>query len=314
MKLKFYALIAIVLVLIYQTSYAYVVIKNDTLISILQNQGFGESYQELLPLINEVKELNHPKFQDRSVDLIFAGEEIVLPRQATPIPIPSPTPTITPPPSPIQSPAPVVEYIGEVTKIRTKLNLQRDNVNQEIEATLGVLTGDELKTSSTGKAELDFKDKSSYILGPGTRFVVTEFKYQTNPVRKFIARLNLFFGSIVTKSGEIGKKENDIFELNTPDTTLGIRGTEYAVRVCKGEDCGQLKGTSAAVREGAIYVETVDGTLDIPEGKLVQIESPQSSPVVRSIPEGYFDLDINPNQISISWWQQAIDYVNSFIE
>ncbi len=312
MKLKIYALISTVLILLYQTSYAYIVVKNDTLISILEKQGYEGSYKELLPTLEEVKKLNANKFDQRSLDLIYEGEELILPSLTTPTPLPSPTPTFMPTPSP--SPTPVVEFIGEVKKIKTKLNLQRNDITNEVDVTAGILSGDELNTSNTGKAELDFKDKSSYILGPSTRFVVSEFKYDTNPVRQFIARLNLFFGSIITKSGEIGKDEQDVFELKTPETTLGIRGTEYAVRVCETDDCGELKGTSAAVREGTIYVSTKEGTLDIPEGKLVQIESPESAPVVRSIPEGYFDLDKKLNEISIPWWQKAIDFINEYIE
>ncbi len=65
-------------------------------------------------------------------------------------------------------------------------------------------------------------------------------------------------GSLKKVTGKIGKLTEDVYELRTPVASVGVRGTEYALRVFQSRGCG---GTVDA--DDGFYLEVIKGLVDV---------------------------------------------------
>jgi hypothetical protein len=87
-----------------------------------------------------------------------------------------------------------------------------------------------LKTSAKGTMGVTFKDNSVMSFGPDTEVTVDEYLYSP-------AKGDLKFGASMSKgalnvvSGTIAKLKPDAVSLKTPTGTIGVRGTNFAVKV-----------------------------------------------------------------------------------
>jgi hypothetical protein len=87
-----------------------------------------------------------------------------------------------------------------------------------------------LKTGAKGTMGVTFKDNSVMSFGPDTEVTVDEYLYSP-------AKGDLKFGASMSKgalnvvSGAIAKLKPDAVSLKTPTGTIGVRGTNFAVKV-----------------------------------------------------------------------------------
>jgi len=282
----------------------------DTLLKLLKDEGFKGEYKDLLVQLDEIKTLNNDRFGGKSLDLIYPGEAIILPTvYVEPEPEPEPEPIPEPVVEPVAVAEPTPDYVGKAKLGRSQAELIRENESQVLANVVDLITQDKIKTDTLGRAAVELNDNSRYVVGPNSEFVIEDFRYSPSKTESFIAKLNLLVGAISVKTGKIGKKSKDVYEFKTPAATVGVRGTEYTVRYCAGDECGDLKGTTAAVKNGAITIDTPQGEVEVPKGKFVQVEAPGSSAIISDIPEGYFDLDRSATDVKLSWFQRIRRYI-----
>ena len=94
--------------------------------------------------------------------------------------------------------------------------------------------GDVLSTSGGGSAIVRMQDGTRMTLRPGTDLVIESFKFRANASDNSML-LQLFTGGLRTITGLISKNAPDAAKLRTKTTTVGIRGTDFDVRICEGE-------------------------------------------------------------------------------
>lgn len=275
----------------------------DTLIKLLNSEGFHGKFKDVYPQLEEIKDANAPRFKSANLDLIYPGEKLIIPT----VPLP-------PKPEPEPEPEPEPDYVGNAKLGLSQTELVRESTTSVINQEVGLLEKDLLRTNENGQVEISLNDQSKYLLGPNSEFLVEQFQYSPSNSEKFIAKLNLLVGMIKITTGKIGKKKDDVYELNTPLVALGVRGTEYAVRYCQGDSCGDLVGTTAAVKEGAIVVNTSSGPVDIPAGKFAQVESANAEVRIADIPEGFFDPSFSPSDIKLSWIDKTKNFFGNLFK
>ena len=76
--------------------------------------------------------------------------------------------------------------------------------------------------------------------------------------------MSLLAGGIRTLTGRIGKTRRDAYLMNTPTASIGVRGTDYELRLCAG-DCpaGSPDGLYLGVTEGQIEARNEAGTFGL---------------------------------------------------
>ena len=97
-------------------------------------------------------------------------------------------------------------------------------------ANMRLRQGDTVKTGTNSSAGLIFEDDTVVALGSNSEMSIDKFLF--NPADKelsFIARLIRGTFSFIT--GQIAKLAPKQVSLETPDATLGVRGTKFLVKI-----------------------------------------------------------------------------------
>ena len=145
---------------------------------------------------------------------------------------------------------------------------------------LSVMVGDTVVTGSGGYVRMEMSDGSELVLRPDSQLKVESYAFtQAKPAEDNFV-FSMLKGGLRTVTGLIGKRGNrDAYEVRTATATIGIRGTQYDMRVCQA-NCGALAdGTYLAVRFGAIQTSNAQGTLAVAAGQVAFVP-PQRPPVI----------------------------------
>jgi hypothetical protein len=90
--------------------------------------------------------------------------------------------------------------------------------------------GDSIRTGPKSQAGLIFDDDTVVSLGSDSEMAIEQFIF--DPAKNnlsFVTRL--FKGTFSFISGQIAKLAPDQIRLETPDATLGVRGTKFLVKI-----------------------------------------------------------------------------------
>jgi hypothetical protein len=136
--------------------------------------------------------------------------------------------------------------------------------------------GDVLVTEENSTAVLAFTDGGKVALRPNTRFGIQRYRFVEALPAQDSGFFSLLAGGLRTVTGAIGKrKDREAYRMQAATATIGIRGTEYTARLCKGkDDCGSeataqksapaarlagLQGTVTATTENGSKRTLADG-------------------------------------------------------
>ncbi|MEO0367483.1 MAG: FecR family protein [Pseudomonadota bacterium] len=97
-----------------------------------------------------------------------------------------------------------------------------------------VKVGDIVNTATKSFAVIKMIDNTKLTLKPNTTVVLGEFNMKEG---KEEACINLVKGGLRTVTGLIGERKPDSFHVDTPVASIGIRGTDFIVRICAEGEC-----------------------------------------------------------------------------
>lgn len=97
-----------------------------------------------------------------------------------------------------------------------------------------VMEGDVINTANKSFAVIRMLDNTKLTLKPNTTIAVGAFDTTEG---KESGCINLVKGGLRTVTGLIGEKRPEAFQVDTPVASIGIRGTDFTVRICTDEEC-----------------------------------------------------------------------------
>jgi hypothetical protein len=153
---------------------------------------------------------------------------------------------------------------------------------QALPAAVGttVIAGDTLRVGPQSNAQVRFTDDSVVALGPDSAFRVSEYAYESVSTSAQRVVFTLVAGGMRTVTGLIGKANVGNYRLQTPVAALGIRGTGFsACQDCTSTDGEFLPGTSVSFSEGAGYLRTDAGELELVAGQSAYARDATSLPI-----------------------------------
>jgi hypothetical protein len=153
--------------------------------------------------------------------------------------------------------------VGNVTAVRPDGRSRALTRGSEIEV------GDTVNTQQ-GRAQLRFQDGAYMSLQPETSFKVDEFRFAEQGGGKDGIVMSLLKGGMRTITGLIGRANRRNYRLRTEVATIGIRGTEYAIRY--------TNSIEVFCAGGAISVENEGGTLVLGTGQGGFVQDPKREP------------------------------------
>ncbi len=132
-----------------------------------------------------------------------------------------------------------------------------------------VNSGDTIETGH-GRAQVRFTDGGFVSLQPDTTFRVDDYEFQEQKPEKRRGFFSLLKGGLRAISGLIGRRDREKYRLKTPVATIGIRGTEYLVKL--------NGGLYVSVGDGSIWVYNDAGELVLLAGQSAHVSGPHAAP------------------------------------
>jgi len=199
--------------------------------------------------------------------------------------------------------------VGEVILARGQtIAVGQDKVSRDLDVGDGVFVGDKIITGEDGFIRLMMVDDARLDLRCYSIMVIEKYELKSTN-RSSI--LNLLQGSLRKVSGEIGKWKEDLYELKTPIASVGVRGTEYALRVFQSKGCD---GSIDTEDEG-LYIKVIDGLVDVHnkaantavvKNDTLYIPLPDKAPVEKEIKPGIIEPVKETEDESVSPWWWAV--------
>lgn len=90
--------------------------------------------------------------------------------------------------------------------------------------------GDVVRTKSLSKAQITFIDNSTLTLSQECRIAIQEFTFEPDQGKRR-AVLEVFHGLVLTVVNKILKAEEPDFVVKTQTAIMGVRGTEFGIRI-----------------------------------------------------------------------------------
>ena len=134
------------------------------------------------------------------------------------------------------------------------------------------------ETVSTGpnsEVQLDFDDGSHVTLKPNSRFLIEEFVVNEKKPEEERSIFSLLKGGLRAITGLIGKRRPASYRMKTAVATIGIRGTDYELRLTdQGLYAGVTPGT-----DSRIVIQNQAGIRELVAGQYAWVKGPDQ-PVV----------------------------------
>lgn len=122
------------------------------------------------------------------------------------------------------------EVIGTVKTVNGEAWITTAGQRLKAQAGTALFLGSQLKTAKNASMGVTFKDNTLMSFGPDTELTVDEYLFApTEGKLKLGARIDK--GSLNYVSGIIAKLRPDAVNVKTPTGTIGVRGTQFLVKV-----------------------------------------------------------------------------------
>jgi len=131
-----------------------------------------------------------------------------------------------------------------------------------------VYGGDNIITAINASVQLRLQDGSLINLFSESDFRIESYKLNANKSKLLESFFSLVKGGFRSLTGALVQRNKKAYRLNTPVATIGIRGTDFSIRVCNN-DCprGYTYGTLVTVFQGELQADTVSKIYRIKTGE-----------------------------------------------
>lgn len=140
-----------------------------------------------------------------------------------------------------------------------------------------IVEGTTVVTGPTGKATIRLDDGHAVVLPENSEFRLDAYRFNSAAPQSSNIAIRLLKGALRSFSGLIGGRNPGQFALSTSTTTVGIRGTDFAVAEFNNQ-------TYVSVAQGEVSLANPAGSVTAAAGQSASVASASTAPVV--IPAG----------------------------
>lgn len=148
-----------------------------------------------------------------------------------------------------------------------------------------IYVGDIILTEGGSAARLQMNDGAQLYVRANSRLVIEQYSFLENAPQSNRSIIRLLKGGFRAISGLIGRRNPAAVSIMTTVATIGVRGTDFAVRICEPDECSLPEqgvfapGDYSGVLDGEITITNDAGTVPVAFGEVVRTESAEKSPV-----------------------------------
>jgi len=175
---------------------------------------------------------------------------------------------------------------------------QGDNPAHQVTDNEAIVSNTLVNTGENSSALLKFEDGQIVTMQSSSTFLVREYRYDAKKIANSNIVFSMLKGGMRFVTGLIGKLKRQSFRLSTPNSTIGIRGTDFMLVIADKPMYGQ-------VIKGKITMTNAAGKKVVGAGKSAVVASPKilaSLVSASAIPAGTFgellSIPVDPSAIS----------------
>lgn len=122
------------------------------------------------------------------------------------------------------------DRIGQIKTVSGTVTIERDSSPVVAATGMPIFESDRIATGSDGSIGITFRDNTVLSAGPDSKLSFDEYEFDSATLDgKFTS--NLDAGTVSIISGDIVKRSPEALKVRTPMAILGVRGTEFVVKV-----------------------------------------------------------------------------------
>ena len=119
---------------------------------------------------------------------------------------------------------------GEIKVVSGAAHIERGSERLAARVGMPVQEADRVVTGADGTVGITFADNSLLSIGPGSSFAIDRYVFDsTTHAGKFDSTLSK--GTLAVVSGKMVKQSPDAMRVHTPSAIMGVRGTDFVVKV-----------------------------------------------------------------------------------
>ena len=119
---------------------------------------------------------------------------------------------------------------GEIKVVRGAAHIERGSERLAARVGMPVQEADRVVTGADGTVGITFADNSLLSIGPSSSFAIDRYVFDsTTHAGKFDSTLSK--GTLAVVSGKMVKQSPEAMHVRTPSAIMGVRGTDFVVRV-----------------------------------------------------------------------------------
>lgn len=142
--------------------------------------------------------------------------------------LPAPVPQAAPAPA---ATADATQEVGSVATLQGSASVRRAAAVTPLKISDPIYKGDVLQTSADGTLGITFEDETTFTLKPDSRITVDDYLYQSGGTGN-AAVFDVLRGTVAFVAAQVAKTGQ--MKIDTPTSTLGIRGTTGLIEVPQG--------------------------------------------------------------------------------
>ena len=124
--------------------------------------------------------------------------------------------------------------VGQIKTAKGGVFVVRNGQEMPASAGTALHQSDRVVTKADGSAGITFRDDSLLSLGPDSVLDISHFSFQAKDKADGL-EATLHRGTLSAVSGRIVARSPEAMKIKTPTTVLGVRGTEFFVKVTNPE-------------------------------------------------------------------------------
>ena len=140
---------------------------------------------------------------------------------------------------------------------------------EELQINSPIFEGDRIETDAESRLTVLLDDGAEIHLKEDSVVKITEYVMTSGYGKDSSSILDLLRGGFRKVTGSIGASALANYQVQTGLATIGIRGTDYVVKLCKGDDCSQTVGRNDP--EAKLHAAVLDGVITLTTDDDVQI-------------------------------------------
>jgi len=123
-----------------------------------------------------------------------------------------------------------MDSVGTIKGVRGEVQVERGSERLPATPGMAVFEADRIRTGQDGAVGITLRDETLLSAGANSLLVLDHFSFDQT-THAGASKVTLRKGKLAVATGKLAKSSPESVEFHTPDSILGVRGTEFAVEV-----------------------------------------------------------------------------------